>query len=67
VTVSATAVPDVAIAAYRNGVMVGMSDATTSGAETFTLATTQTGARYVVVLTGFGATPGDYDVTISIR
>ncbi len=64
VTLRASAAQDVAISAYQRGVVVGSADATTSGAETFSF-TSQAGATYVVVLTGFGTIAGDYTVTLN--
>jgi hypothetical protein len=66
ITVSANSTEDVAIAAYRQGRAVGSSDATTSGTERFTFAS-QANVIYVLVLTGFGATQGDYTVSVSIQ
>ncbi len=65
-TVSATSTEDVAIFGFHTGVLVGSADANLSGTETFSL-NTQVGTKYVVVLTGFGATSGDYNVTVSIQ
>ena len=66
VTVTADSTQDVAISAYRKGARQGAADANTSGTETFSFSTQQ-GAVYVMVLTGFGATPGNYDITVSIQ
>lgn len=66
VTVSATSTEDVAIAAYRLGMRVGEADRTTTGTESFTVQT-QAGVKYVVVLTGFGQNPGDYNVSVSVQ
>lgn len=65
-TVTASCPQDVAITAYRRGMQVGQADANLSGTESFTFPT-QAGAVYIVVLTGFGATPGNYDINISIQ
>ncbi|MDP2274633.1 MAG: hypothetical protein Q8N23_05930 [Archangium sp.] len=66
VTVSASSVQDVAIQGFRRGTRVGAADVNVSGTESFTL-NTQSGVVYVVVLTGFGATAGDYDVTVTLQ
>jgi hypothetical protein len=66
VTVSATSTQDVAVAAYQRGAKKGAADANTSGTESFSFATQQ-GVTYVMVLTGFGATPGNYDIDVSIH
>jgi hypothetical protein len=65
-TVSATSTQDVAIAAYKRGVKVGAADANTSGTESFVFSSQQ-GVTYVMVLTGYGMTPGNYDIDVSIR
>lgn len=64
VTITANSTSDVAIAAYRQGQKVGESDSTLNGTETFSI-TTQADVRYVLVLTGFGTTQGDYNVSLS--
>ena len=66
VTVSATSPEDVAVTAFRKGVKVGAADANTSGTESFTFSSQQ-GVTYVMVLTGFGATAGNYDIDVSIH
>ncbi len=65
VTVSATSSQDVAIVAYLRGVEAGFADSNTSGTESFNFVT-QSGAKYVVVLTGFGQVMSDYNVTLNI-
>jgi hypothetical protein len=65
-TLDANSTEDVAITVYQNGTVVGMSDKTQSGHETITL-TSVTNATYVLVLTGYGQTAGDYNVSISIQ
>ena len=65
ITCAASSAEDVAIVGYLRGQRVGLADATTSGSETFSF-NSQAGAVYVLVLTGFGATAGDYNVNISI-
>ncbi|MFO0597607.1 MAG: hypothetical protein U0228_20035 [Myxococcaceae bacterium] len=65
VTVSANSTQDVAIVGYLRGNVVGQADANTSGTESFNF-TSQAGQVYVVVLTGFGANQGDYNVTLTI-
>ncbi len=65
VTISATSASDVAITAYLKGAIAGQADNTTSGTETFHF-TSQLDAKYVLVLTGFEKTAGDYAVSISI-
>ena len=66
VTVTATSTQDVAIAAFKRGVKLGAADVNTSGTETFSFST-QAGAIYVMVLTGYGANPGNYDIDVSIQ
>ena len=66
VSVSASSVQDVAIQGFRRGTRVGAADVNVSGTERFTL-NTQSGVVYVVVLTGFGATAGDYDVAVTLQ
>jgi hypothetical protein len=65
-TVSASSTSDVAIAAYRRGQKVGEADVNVSGTETFSF-TSQADAQYILVLTGFGRTQGDYPVSLSIQ
>lgn len=66
ISVSAAAAQDVGIAAYRLGQLVAGADSTLSGTETFSFSSLR-GAKYVVILTGFGQTPGNYTVTMSIH
>jgi len=66
VTVSATSTQDVSIAAYRRGAKLGAADMNLTGTERFTFSS-QAGQVYVVVLTGYGATAGNYDVTVTIQ
>lgn len=66
VTINANSAEDVAIAAYRQGQLVGSADATLRGNESFSLST-QTGVPYIVVVTGFGTVSADYTVTTSIQ
>jgi hypothetical protein len=66
VTVSANSTQDVAITAYRRGTVVGSADANTAGTETFSFSSQQ-GVVYVMVLTGFGTTSGNYDINVSIH
>lgn len=56
---------DVDVRIYRRGVVVA-AGTTDSGNETVTLANSQAGAIYVVVVTGFGEQPGDYPVAVNI-
>ncbi|MBN1207889.1 MAG: hypothetical protein JXB05_23700 [Myxococcaceae bacterium] len=56
---------DVGIAAYRQGQMVGSADKLLKGTETFTFSS-QADTKYILVLTGFKETPGDYPISISI-
>lgn len=65
ITVSANSAQDVGIAGYRRGVSIGFADQYTTGTESFSFQS-QNGARYVVVLTGYGAQQGDYNVTVSL-
>lgn len=67
VTVSATSTYDVGIAVYKQGQRLAFADANLSGTESFSLASTQTDATYVVVLTGFKETTGSYTATMSIK
>lgn len=66
VSVSATSAEDVAIQLYKRGERLASADMNTSGTENFTFSS-QSGQVYVVVLTGFGASAGNYDVTVSIQ
>ncbi len=65
-TASATSTEDVAIAVYRRGMKLGESDMTLTGTESVNFST-QSGVIYVMVLTGFGANPGNYDISVSIQ
>jgi hypothetical protein len=65
-TISANSTSDVAIAAYRRGQKVGGADANESGTESFSFPS-QVDAQYILVLTGFGRTQGNYSVSISIQ
>jgi hypothetical protein len=65
-TVSATSTEDVAIAVYRRGSRLAAADANLTGTESFSFST-QAGTTYVMVLTGFGATPGNYDISVTIQ
>ena len=51
-TITASSTYDVGIAAYLNGALVGQSDNTLSGTESFNF-TSQSGAKYVLVVTGY--------------
>jgi hypothetical protein len=64
IVVSATASQDVAITGLLRGQRVGSADANTRGTERFTF-NSQAGATYIVVLTGFGATQGNYTVSLA--
>lgn len=64
VTVTATSLKDVGLAAYAKGVEVGFADNTTTGTETFSFTSTS-GVVYVVNLVGYG-TGGSYSATVSI-
>ena len=66
VAVSATCTQDVAIAVYRKGTKLAAADANTSGTESLTFSS-QAGTVYVMVLTGYGATPGNYDIAVNIQ
>jgi hypothetical protein len=66
VTITANSASDVGIAAYRRGQKVGEADNNLIGTETFNF-TSQAGAQYVLVLTGFETTRGEYSVSISIQ
>lgn len=65
-TASATSTQDVAIAVYRRGMKLAEADANLTGTESLTFST-QSGVIYVMVLTGFGANPGNYDITVTIQ
>lgn len=65
ITVSANSQQDVGIAGYQRGQSIGFADQFTTGTESFSFQS-QNGARYVVVLTGYGAQQGDYLVTITL-
>ena len=62
---SANSTEDVGIAVYRQGTEAGSSDDNYTGTESFSFAS-QSGAQYVLVLTGFKNTSGDYSVSLSI-
>ena len=64
VTVSATSTYDVGLAAYQSGVLKAYADQYTTGTETMHFAT-ESGKKYVVVLTGFATVNGDYLVSLS--
>jgi hypothetical protein len=66
VTISASSASDVGITAYRRGQRVGGADNNLSGTETFSF-TTVPDARYILVLTGFETTQGDYNVSLSFQ
>ena len=66
VSVSATCTQDVAIAVYKRGAKLASADANLSGTESFTFSA-QSGQVYVVVLTGYGAIAGNYDITVTIQ
>lgn len=65
VTVSANSTYDVGIELYKQGEVVGASDDTLTGTESFSV-TTQSNATYVLVVTGFKETEGSYSVSVSI-
>jgi hypothetical protein len=68
VTVSAShAVEDVGIALYLQGKVLAAADDRYSGTETLSVPTTQSGATYVVVLTGFKTSSASYLATLSIK
>lgn len=56
---------DVGIAVYRRGTRVGESDEGYFGTESFSIPT-QNDTQYVLVLTGFKNTSGDYSVSLNI-
>lgn len=67
ITVTANSGSDVAIAAYLKGTVVGQSDNTLSGTESFNF-TSQLNATYVLVLTGFEKNlRSGYSVSLSIK
>ena len=66
VQVTGTSTQDIALEAFQTGISQGGADDTTSGAEKFTLNTTS-GLQYVLVVTGFTKTPGNYDVTVVVQ
>ena len=65
-TVAATSTEDVAIAVYRRGMRLGGADVNTTGTESFSF-NAQAGNTYVMVLTGYGQNPVDYDVSVTIQ
>ncbi len=67
VTVSANSTQDVAIAVYRRGAKLASADMLPAGGIESLTFTSQSGTAYVMVLTGFGATPGNYDVAVTIQ
>lgn len=67
-TVSAThATEDVGITLYRQGEVVGSADELLVGTESFDVASTASGATYVLVVTGFSEVASPYAVTVSIE
>ncbi len=66
VTCDANSAEDVSIIVYRTGKVIGSADKTQSGHETVTIPTTAN-AAYVLVLTGYGKTMADYNVSITIQ
>jgi hypothetical protein len=68
VSVSATSNQDVSLVVYRVGQVVASADALNVGGTETCPVSSQSGAKYVVVLTGYGpASAGDYPVDMSIR
>jgi hypothetical protein len=65
ITVTANSGSDVAVAAYQKGAVVGIADNTLSGQETFNFIS-QSGTKYVLVLTGFETKRMDYTVSVAI-
>jgi len=65
-TVSATSNGDVGLAVYQKGSLVAQTDQVYGGTETLSLST-RSGTTYVVVLTGYQDTQGDYPVSVSIK
>jgi hypothetical protein len=65
VTITANSASDVAIGAYRQGKLMGQADNTLSGTETFNFVTVPD-AKYVLVVTGFETTTGEYPVSLSL-
>ncbi len=64
VTVAATSTnDDVGIAVYQAGAKLAEADRWLTGTETLQLAT-QSGKKYVLVLTGYRTTSGNYNVTV---
>lgn len=64
ITVKTTCAQDVDIKVYRSGTLVA-SALTTSGNETLSF-NSLASVKYVVVITGFGTTPGPYTVGVTI-
>jgi hypothetical protein len=64
ITVNTTCAQDVDIKIYQAGTVVG-SAVTNSGNESLQI-TTQPSKVYVVVVTGFGANPGPYNVAVTL-
>ena len=64
ITIKTTCAQDVDIKVFRSGTLVA-SAATNSGNETVSF-NSLAGVKYVVVITGFGATAGPYNVGITI-
>ena len=64
ITVKTTCTQDVDIKVYRSGALVA-SAVTVSGNETLSF-NSLVGVKYVVVVTGFGTTPGPYNVGVTI-
>ena len=65
VTITANSASDVGIAAYRQGKLMGQSDNTLNGTETFNFVTIPD-AKYVLVVTGFETQTGEYPVSLSL-
>lgn len=64
ITVTTTCTQDVDIKVYRSGTLVA-SALTNSGNETLSFSSLA-GVKYVVVISGFGTTPGSYNVGVAI-
>ena len=64
VTVSANSASDVDLAVFQAGTRLDSADRSTSGTETLQVPT-QSGKKYVVVLTGFAKAAGGYPVTLN--
>lgn len=67
VTISASSSYDVGIALYKQGKVLAFADDYLTGTETLSVASTESNATYVLVLTGFRTTASNYTATVSFK